>query len=228
MKKIAEAYEGVEDYCAECGLDCDLQGEEDVAWDKVIEEGPPDECPYKRDVAESIKRLGGIGENLAKQMSGPIKQLGELGEGFSKQMHELSIPEVRSPKYVMKENEGSKKVKAFVSYSTSDKELAGKIKKALENYGLEVFLAHEDISPSREWRKEILQNIESSDIFIPVLTENFKESTWTDQESGMAIFTKSTIIPLNVDKNPHGFLKDYQAFSLDRERITKTDEEGGG
>ncbi|MDI6778481.1 MAG: hypothetical protein QMD77_04835 [Patescibacteria group bacterium] len=44
--------------------------------------------------------------------------------------------------------------RVFVSYSTKDKSIAGKIKEQLEIFGLEVFLAHEDINvPLGEWEK---------------------------------------------------------------------------
>ena len=36
-------------------------------------------------------------------------------------------------------------IHVFISYSSKDKVLAGKIKRTLEGYGLSVFLAHDDI-----------------------------------------------------------------------------------
>ena len=38
----------------------------------------------------------------------------------------------------------------FISYSSEDKEIAGIVKKALSNLGIDSFLAHEDITPSQE------------------------------------------------------------------------------
>jgi hypothetical protein len=43
------------------------------------------------------------------------------------------------------------KFRIFVSYSKKDRKLAGEIKKCLEEYKLDVFLAHEDITASAEW-----------------------------------------------------------------------------
>lgn len=110
-------------------------------------------------------------------------------------------------------------MKVFLSYSSSDKKLAGKVKEALEDYGLEVFLAHEDINPSDEWVETIIAELETCDVFLPILTENFGESDYTDQETGIAIARKKLIIPVKVTTNPHGFVSRYQAAKLDISKI---------
>lgn len=107
-------------------------------------------------------------------------------------------------------------VRIFISYATEDKELAGNFKRALEGLGLEVFLAHEDINPSSDWPDVILENIKSTDIFMPLITENFRKSLWTDQESGVALSENKFIFPIAVDKKmPYGFLDKIQAFRQD-------------
>lgn len=106
------------------------------------------------------------------------------------------------------------KVRAFLSYSTKDKRLAGNIKQQLEYWGIGVFLAHEDIRPSRRWQDEIIASLKRCQIFMPLLTKNFTQSEWTDQESGMAIAYSKIIIPLSVNMDIHGFLGRYQALKL--------------
>lgn len=106
--------------------------------------------------------------------------------------------------------------RVFLSYSEKDRHLAARIKTGLENFGLEVFLAHEDINPSADWEKTILENLDSTDIFIPVITGNFKNSQWTDQECGIAYSKKKLIISIAVDGViPYGFISKYQALKLD-------------
>ena len=106
-------------------------------------------------------------------------------------------------------------IRVFLSYSSEDKKLAAYIRATLEELGLEVFLAHEDIRPSSDWQKVILENLKSTDIFIPIITENFKKSNWTDQESGIAFVKEKLIIPIAVDKKmPYGFLGKLQAFNF--------------
>lgn len=77
-------------------------------------------------------------------------------------------------------------------------------------------MAHEDIEPSTEWQEEIIHSLKGCDIFIPIVSENFKESNWTDQESGIALAEDKFIIPLNVNLVPYGFIGKYQALKLDR------------
>jgi len=113
-------------------------------------------------------------------------------------------------------------LKVFLSYSTDDKQLAGKIKQQLAFWGIDVFLAHEDLVPSSEWEDEIVRNVESCDVFIPLLTGSFKLSDWTDQESGMAISHSRTVMPLNITRNPHGFLAKYQAFKFDHAALDQS------
>jgi hypothetical protein len=111
-------------------------------------------------------------------------------------------------------------IKVFLSYSTNDKELAGKIKSCLESYGLEVFLAHEDINPCEEWQIRILKELSKCDIFIPIVTKSFKTSEWTDQECGIALAKNKFIIPLSIDGNiPYGFLHKFQALKFDINKI---------
>ena len=53
-------------------------------------------------------------------------------------------------------------IKAFLSYSTKDKKIAGKIKEEFEKIGINLFLAHQDIKISKEWRKRIKTEIKES------------------------------------------------------------------
>jgi len=56
---------------------------------------------------------------------------------------------------------------------------------------------------------------QSCDIFIPLLTESFKKSDWTDQEIGLAIAADKFIIPLQVDFPPYGFIGKIQGLKVD-------------
>jgi len=48
-----------------------------------------------------------------------------------------------------------------------------------------------------------------------MLTNNFKDSKWTDQESGIAYNERKKIIPLMIDLTPYGFLGKFQALRVD-------------
>jgi len=97
-------------------------------------------------------------------------------------------------------------LKVFVSYSIKDRRLAKQIKKGLLTYGMNVFLAHDDIEASAQWANVILATLKESDVFLPLLTEAFSTSEWTDQETGVALAHRKLIIPLKVDRDPYGFV----------------------
>ncbi len=103
-------------------------------------------------------------------------------------------------------------IRVFLSYSSKDKEYAGQLKAELEERGLEAFLAHEDIEPTKEWEGVILENLKACDVFIPLLSVNFKESEWTDQETGVAVSEGKVIIPLKINVDPYGFIGKIQAL----------------
>jgi len=105
-------------------------------------------------------------------------------------------------------------ISAFLSYSHADKQLAGLIKGSLDYYDFDVFLAHEDLEPSVEWRDVILLKLKECAVFLPLLTKSFKSSDWTDQETGIAVGFKKIVVPLRVTMNPYGFISKYQAQSF--------------
>lgn len=110
----------------------------------------------------------------------------------------------------------------FLSYSHKDKNLARHLKDVLASFGFDVFLAHEDISPSFRWEKTILRKLRQCDIFVPILTKEFAKSDWTDQEAGFALSRKKLIIPLQVDLKPYGFCAAYEALALNKRVLYKT------
>jgi hypothetical protein len=102
----------------------------------------------------------------------------------------------------------------FISYSHSDRIVAAQIKESLVDFGFTVFLAHEDIIPSTEWQERILLELKICDVFLPLLTENFKNSVWTGQEIGIAYAGQKLIIPLRIEIVPFGFISKFQALNF--------------
>src|ERR1035438_3292379 len=110
-------------------------------------------------------------------------------------------------------------MRAFISYSVIDKQFAGGVKRALENLGVECFLAHEDIRVSEEWKDRILQELREADIFVTVLSERFKASEWCSQELGFIVSRPEVVIvPLSIDgTNPYGFISHVQGQYVSNE-----------
>ena len=107
---------------------------------------------------------------------------------------------------------GEGRIRAFISHKAEDKQLANEIKERLDDYGIASFVSHEDIEPMKEWVPEIERALLSMDLLIALLTEEFSESNWTDQEIGAAIGRKKVIIPVRIGKDPYGFIGKYQAI----------------
>ncbi len=103
-------------------------------------------------------------------------------------------------------------IKLFLSYSIRDKIIAGKLKMCLEDiFGYSVFVAHSDLKGSEEFEKIIIEKIHSADIFVPLLSGNFKKSSYCDQETGVAVSIEKLIFPVKLGKvSPYGFIHKYQ------------------
>lgn len=111
------------------------------------------------------------------------------------------------------QSSSSKSIRIFISHSSLDKNVAGTIKQILETYfGFEVFVAHDDIEPTAVWTDRILEELVSTDVVLALLTENFKNSNFTDQECGYALALKKYIIPVKISINPYGFIGKFQAL----------------
>lgn len=116
----------------------------------------------------------------------------------------------------------SHKPMIFVSHSHYDKEIAGDIKDAVERYKANVFVAHEDIRPTKDWQEEIQETLKDCDVFVALLTDRFAESEWTDQETGIAVALGKTIIPIKLDLDPYGFISKLQALKWNDEKTEKS------
>ena len=103
-------------------------------------------------------------------------------------------------------------LRVFVSHSHHDRAQAVIIKETWESYGMEVFVAHEDLTPSLEWEKEIHKFLKTADLFVAIMTKQFRGSLWTDQEAGIAYERSLEFFPVVVDMAPYGFIGKYQGM----------------
>lgn len=117
-----------------------------------------------------------------------------------------------------------KGVKVFLSYSHNDRTLAGKLSAFLEESQMDVFLAHEDIEISKEWRSEILKHLESCGVLLALLTPNFKGSAWANQEVGYVMRRMVPIVPVivgEVDVKRFGFLEGIQGIHAKGQKLER-------
>ena len=104
-------------------------------------------------------------------------------------------------------------MKAFISYSMVDRASAAEVKKTLDRLGIDSFMAHEDLVVSEEWKDRILDELKTSEIFVCLLSKDFKSSDWCPQELGFVVARpKTVVIPLSIDGTvPFGFISHIQS-----------------
>lgn len=102
--------------------------------------------------------------------------------------------------------------RVFISHLTENKESATYLKSNLAKYGIDCFVAHEDIEPSKLWQTEIEKALASMDLLCAILTPNFYLSKWCDQEVGIALGRAIPTLSIKKGADPHGFIGKYQAI----------------
>lgn len=114
-------------------------------------------------------------------------------------------------------------IKAFISYSHEDRKYGAKAKAVFAEFGIEAFLAHEDLEVSDEWRACIIKELQSCGIFVPLLSANFLASKWAPQEVGFIISRPEVAIaPISLDgTTPFGFISHVQGRRVSKEGITR-------
>ena len=108
---------------------------------------------------------------------------------------------------------GDNPVRAFISHTHAHKKTAKEVKAYLDKCGVSSFVAHEDIEPMKEWESEIHAALFSMDFLVALLSSDFSDSNWTDQEVGVAVGRGVPIVPVRMGKDPHGFMGKYQAIT---------------
>lgn len=110
---------------------------------------------------------------------------------------------------------GDKGFRLFLSHKSEVKKETAELKEKLGFFGISAFVAHEDIKPSRAWQTEIENALHSMDAFAALLTGDFHDSDWTDQEVGFALARGVPVIAVKLERDPYGFLGKFQALRAD-------------
>lgn len=107
----------------------------------------------------------------------------------------------------------TKYFRLFISHLSSDKDKATRLRDELLPYGINAFVAHEDIQPTLRWQDEIERALYAMDAFLAIHTTDFSKSSWTQQEVGFAVARHVKIISLRMGEDPTGFISRAQALS---------------
>jgi hypothetical protein len=101
---------------------------------------------------------------------------------------------------------GPEHVRLFLSHKSSVKEDVSRLKQSFARCGIAAFVAHEDIEPTEEWQREIERALFSMDALVALLSSDYHDSDWTDQEAGVAIGRGVPLITIRLGRNPYGLM----------------------
>ncbi len=109
----------------------------------------------------------------------------------------------------------------FISHRDCHKEAAKNLADALEPYGISAFVAHDTIEPMSTWQEEIIKGLETMEVMLAFITDDFHDSSWTNQEVGFAHARNIPVVPLKLQaKDPEGFISNQQALRGDLNKPT--------
>ena len=117
---------------------------------------------------------------------------------------------------------GTDGYRVFLSHKASVKETATTLKEGLRVFGVSAFVAHKDITPTKQWQDEIEAALASMDAFVAFMSKTFHDSNWTDQEVGYALCRGVPIIALRDGTDPYGFIGRFQALSCELPEAPQT------
>lgn len=113
---------------------------------------------------------------------------------------------------------GTQPVRVFLSHKYEDCVFVGSVKKILgDHYGIDAFVAHDDIDPSKRWREVIKATLATCHGLIAVLHPQFHGSQWCDQEVGWALGRNIPVAAVRRDtaiRTQDGFLEEHQDITL--------------
>ena len=103
----------------------------------------------------------------------------------------------------------------FMSHKSEIKAETSDLKTQLHRFGISAFVAHQDIRPTKAWQDEIENALATMDGFVALMTSDFHDSDWTDQEVGYALARGVPTMAVKLGKDPYGFMAKFQAIPGD-------------
>lgn len=116
------------------------------------------------------------------------------------------MPATSIPSDALQRIWGPSRVRVFLSHKSSVKGHVTRLKQSFSRCGIAAFVAHEDIEPTEVWQREIERALFSMDALVALVTKDFHDSAWTDQEVGVAIGRDVPIIAVRLGCDPYGLM----------------------
>ena len=114
--------------------------------------------------------------------------------------------------------EQTSKPKIFVSYARADLDAIKPVVQTLKTHGYDVWTDIQGIPGGARWLKHLEESITNCDIFMPMISTNFKASDWSNREILYALNLKKVIIPFFIeDTDTPLAIADLQAIEFNRD-----------
>lgn len=113
-------------------------------------------------------------------------------------------------------------IKLFISHSARHKKFVGEVANELAVVGIHGFVAHDSMTVSKPWQRQIEQSLRSMDVFVALLHPESKTSPWCHQEVGWALGRRVPHFAIRMGDDPAGFIAIDQwesGFELDAKAI---------
>ena len=152
--------------------------------------------------------------------------IGELDDESLHALHDFLVGRDQAPVSVSVDDDpwGDQPLRVFLSHKWEDAEWVASLRDVLAKYGTTAFVAHKDITPSRQWREVIKAGLRSCHMLVAVLHEDFHKSQWCDQEVGWALGRGIPVATirrtLDFERGIDGFMEEVQDIQLDPSKGT--------
>lgn len=104
-------------------------------------------------------------------------------------------------------------LKLFISHAQgTQRQYAHELKGKFTRYGIEAFVAHDDIEPDAVWRVELMKHLVVMDALLFLSDEPGNASAWCNQELGYAIGSQKRVLSLLRGAPPVGFAAERQGI----------------
>lgn len=114
-------------------------------------------------------------------------------------------------------------LRLFMSHRDTHKAKARELADALSSYGISAFVAHDTIEPMTTWQREIEKGLETMEVMLAFVTDDFHDSYWTNQEIGYALGKGVPIISIKFERHdPAGFIGTKQALKGDIDDLKRS------
>jgi len=103
----------------------------------------------------------------------------------------------------------------FLSHTSDHKIFAHGVTETLRNdFGIDAFVAHDAIKPSRAWEQEIEVALATCDGLLALVTPDFISSKYCDQEVGYVMGRNLPVLAAMMGAKPHGFVGKWQGLPV--------------